>query len=257
MLTKVYNDFSPPDGNWFARGVEWIGDALMAMDISPIHEKTSKVMTTSGHRAKLPCNLRAIRGVEYNGYRLPYGGDLTGYSLVQCEGRTTSFVPQSESEGTPVFQANGATDWSGNNVEIVTVTPGYGGEYYQVNPDYIITSFESGEIRVHYDKFPTDNEGLPRIPDVYNVKEAILWYIISRMLMSGNTHPQFDFVFADQQWKQYKAEAMADAKWPSIDKMDTFRRMWVRMADPVELPDQFFMSSEQGEYVRLGDTIHN
>lgn len=256
MLTKVYNDFSPPDGGWVTKGIEWIGDALQAMDISPIHEKKSTVLTIEGHRAKLPCNLRAIRGVEYGGFRLPYGGDLTGYSLVQKEGRTTEFSPRGESLSN-VYQATGQTDSLGGNIEIVASSSIDSGEYYQVNPDYLITSFEEGEVRVHYDAFPVDNDNLPVIPDVYSVKEAILWYIISRMLMSGYKHPEFNFVFADGQWKDYKDRAMNDAMWPSIDKMDTFRRMWVRMGDPTWLPDQFFMNSEQSENIRMGDNYHS
>lgn len=257
MLGKIFRDFRPADGSWIADGIEWIGEALQAMDISPLHEKKKVFMKITGHRKRLPCDLRGIRGVEYKGYRLPLGKDLTGLSLSADFPRTTQFAPSSESLNsiyagtTDTITPPQSSEWDGTNIEIVLADVPGAGDYYMIVPGFIVTNFEEGNIWLHYDAFPTDSRGLPMIPSNYLVKEAILWYVISRMLLAGYEHRKISFEEADTMWKDIKIQAMNDAMFPSIDKVAAFGKMWVRMAQNINLPDQFFMNAEDGERLRL------
>lgn len=261
MLAKLYRDFRPADGSFISDAVEWIGESLQAMDISPLHDKKKEERTTIGHRTKIPCDLRAIRGIEYKGYPLPMGKDLTGLSLSADNPRTTVFHPSGEAVNTSVFQSDGSAvppqdpdniSWEGDNVEFVGVDTPDAGEYYMIVPGMIVTSFETGTIQIHYYAFPVNKTtGLPMVPDTYLAKEAILWYLISRMLMAGYVHPKFTFEFADDRWEQKKMEAMNDAMYPSIEDTKSFGKMWVRLIDGIHLPDQFFMNAEIGEELRV------
>jgi hypothetical protein len=92
------------------------------------------------------------------------------------------------------------------------------------------------------------------IPDIYQFKEAAVWFIISRMLLGGYklADGRMTFDYADNRWEKFKRMAINRAKFPSIDQMETFRRMWVRAIPKEGLPDQFFMNNEVPEQISLG-----
>jgi hypothetical protein len=88
------------------------------------------------------------------------------------------------------------------------------------------------------------------IPDNIYYKQALEWYIIRQMMMGGYKNENFNWQIADQQWKHYCVAAQNDAAYPSIDKMESFKNMWVRLVPNINAHADFFMGNQTQERLR-------
>lgn len=252
VIAKVFRDLKPTSDNWVGDAVEWMGEALEFIGYHTGLEKKAKTITISSHRAALPCELVDIIQVEYNGSALPYGTDTTGYDLPNAP-RTTNPQPYTDTEVVTgaVFETQAAEHPTGNNTfkqrQKVKAASYGGGDYYVINPDYIQTSFEEGSVKIHFTAYPLCEDGYPKVPDNIYYKQALEWYIIRQMLMGGYTHPFLNYAVADQKWGHYCVAAQNDAAYPSIDKMEAFKNMWVRMVPNINAHSDFFIGNNTQE----------
>lgn len=257
LIAKVIRDFGIKDNDWVADAIEWIGEGAAAIGVfagmkkkSTGNEGTDTAITVANHRAELPCDLESLIAVEYLGQRLPYGADHTVYGLV-CDDRTTDMYPAS---GLNTGELLPGLQESLTSVQVYNLdsnTNKIAGEYYVINPNYIITSFESGHIKLHYNAFPVDDEGFPEVPDDYAYHTALSWYILKMILARGFEHPVFRYQDAETRWFDYRQLAANNAKYPSIDKMERFKNQWMRLIPNPMAWHDFYMSTEQQE------NIHN
>ncbi len=202
VIQKIYRDLKPTDASWTTDAVEWIGEALDFIGYHAGFEKKVIDLTVSDFKAPIPSDLYHILTVEYSGIPLSYGVAKTAYDKE--------------------IRLNEALR-----------------DYYVINPNYIITSFEKGDIKVHYDAYMLDEEGFPLVPDNIYYKQALEWYVIRQMLLGGYTNPNFNWQIADQMWQRYCQSAQNDAMFPSIDKMESFRETWVRLIPNIDFHEQF------------------
>jgi hypothetical protein len=255
IIAKVYRDFKPTMPGWEISALEWIGEASEAIGQSAGLEKKSTAnegcageVVIENYRAKLPCDLVNLQAVEYNGRRLPQGTDLTGFGVPNAS-RTTEIY--SNRNVTMVTDLEAGLSASTARVIDNAIGPEQTiTDYYLINPNYIITSFESGHIKLHYEAYPTDLEGFPMIPDNYYYSTAITWYVISKLFLLGYTNTVVSFQDAEQRWFNYKQLARNKAAFPSIDQMDRFRNMWVRLIPDQTFPNDFFAGGETRESIK-------
>jgi len=250
VIGKVFRDLKPTDSSWTTDALEWIGEALDFIGYHGAFEKKVDTVTVADHRAQFPCDLYSLIQVEYNGQALVFGTDTAAYDRGN---RSTSATPNTTGTTytSAVFATNPTDDQSSPAFTLQTTSSGnHGTDYYLVNAGYIVTSFEAGDIKLHYTAYPLDGDGFPMVPDNIYVKQALEWYIIRQMMMGGYMHPIFDWGVADQKWGHYCVAAGNDLAFPSIDKMESMKNMFVRMAPNMNAHADFFQGQEtQG---RLG-----
>jgi hypothetical protein len=229
IISKIYRDLKPASSSWEADAIEWIGEALDFIGAFAGLEKRSVRLTVTDYRAVLPSNFYSMRGVYYEGTQLPYGG-----TLKHIGGLLDSDVYLAAK--TEVLTTDNVTVTSYGSLRAQS---GASEDYFLINPNYIQTSFETGEIRIAYNAFPVDDDGYPMVPDSIYYRTALFWYVLKMMLMGGYTHPIFTYEYADQQWKRYCASAQNDAMFPSIPKMMSLRDKWVSFyVEPNPLLDE-------------------
>ena len=254
IIQKIFRDLKPADTSWTTDAIEWIGEALDFIGFHAGFEKRVKELEVSSFRAEVPCDLYQLMAVEYEGLPLVYGTDLTAYD----KNRTTSMSPESSQpahtsarfETTTGVTQNSPTGESTFRQTRTTKNQRNGSEYYVINPNYIVTSFEEGTIKLHYDGYPLDDCGYPMVPDNIYYKQALEWYIIRQMLMGGYKNENFNWQIADQKWGHYCVAAQNDAAYPSIDKMESFKNMWVRLVPNINAHSDFFMGNQTQEQLR-------
>lgn len=88
----------------------------------------------------------------------------------------------------------------------------------------VITNFEDDMIYMKYYGLPTDEDGVPMIPDLEKVEKAIEWYIIYQVLMNmwiNNSVPDLQnrWQYAESQYEKHMAAARHERKMPSFARM--------------------------------------
>lgn len=108
---------------------------------------------------------------------------------------------------------------------------------YSFGNNTIKFNIKTGTITMQYWGLPTDNEGLPLIPDEEEYLEAIQWYCLLQMSYQG-------FIFRD---KNLTSESL-EAKW-DMKKLNA--RAWGRM------PDREMMERLKNESTRMMPIINH
>jgi hypothetical protein len=212
-IRKVFRIFKlTANSDWVNDAVEWIGEAIQLIGSSPL-EPAFIDLPIENHRVYFPADFFSMRAVEYNGRPLSYSADIT------------------------IFTGS-------NDTALASVRHGYEGFSYI--PNGIITHMSSGVVRIHYDKFPTDEEGFPMVPDNQDFLEAIQWWLMRCIILSGTPHPTINFEMADQLWVRYCTKAQ-NAGFPDIPKMEAFKDNFLRLIPRVNMYSDFFMQSGNKE----------
>jgi hypothetical protein len=249
VIGRISTKYRFQSSDWIANAPMWIFEGLNALGNYNALVKTSQVKTIKDFKTEMPCDLVAIYAIEHNGQRLAYSGDTTHFNQY-CEPRTTDMIP---ADGTVIDIITDPSQGAANVVSSeLYKTRGHGyedGNSYQINPGYIVTSFESGTIKVHFSKYPVGSDGWPLIPDNHWTKEALQWYLVTCILLGGVEHPVVKFEMAESRWNHYHTRAMNYNAYPSLDKMDRLRRTWTRLIPPDHAIDDFFMGMENTEKI--------
>ena len=248
--------------------LEWIPEAMSELEVTdsliltstpPIDEP--EAIYVSNHVAQLPCGLRAIEAVEDDkGNRLPLGTDVTDISKISSkrhigvgrsgEPRVTVFevnpFQHQTSDGLPVDQPAASFPFLGQDIEKMP-TRAATTHYYQIVGNCIQTSFESGYIRIHYHAIPVDSEGYPLIPDSENLKRAIEWHIIRRLIGAGYPHQIFTYDYAQNQFELYAGRAMSEVSFYSPERARRLQNLMVRLIPPTNYYEDFGINGEQPE----------
>jgi hypothetical protein len=255
VIAAIARTFRPTGSSWINEAVEDIGWAIQAIGYhAGFEEKQTEppYLSVKHNRAKIPCDVERIIAVEqlipteypgenilnvdgttpfpqpieydasctYRGLRMRLGSDLTGLSLAQDNPRTTDVSPDAN--------------------------------YYNLNSDYVVTSFTEGLIKLHYIGFAIDKDNFPKIIDDADYKLAIQWYLFSNMILKGHKHPELSYKDAFQMWEMYRLRAENAVKIQSLDSAERFRSMWNRFSTASHYSEDFFMNSEQPQYISRG-----
>ena len=220
IIGKIYRDYRHhlTSSSWTYDAIEWIGDAVKAIKAYYGLEHLALCAQVKQCKVALPCRLEQLEGIEYNGCRLP---------------RTNN------------------VDFK-NPCKALTGKPIHPDAKYQLNPGYIQTNFDEGEIIIYYLGIPIDCHGFPMIPDQIDYKEAISAYIIFRLLTSGHKIADFNWREWEERWERKRYEARNRVDFPDIDDMEAFARTWVSPLIDTRKVQRFF-----SEYGRLGTPESN
>jgi len=231
--------------------VEWVAELMQF--VPPTASPTAiqhEDIKIEGFRKLLPWNVLQVLAVTYKEQRLPYnsspiGGDPT---IVRSE-----YYGEDITTAAPYFEANpdGANDLDYTNDFVQYKTTQrydvYADEFYQFQGDNIVTSFESGTIRIHYIGILTCDNDLPRIPNVFEFLEAIRWYVLRNMMNTGYRHPYYDPGYCEQMFERRLAQAANTMMFPTVDQVETVKKAWVRLVDEYDKFEDYGMNIHNTE----------
>jgi hypothetical protein len=195
IITRLERYFK--DSNWKSAAKLDIGDAIQEIGYSSRQNQPhgSVNLDIVGHKAELPCDLEVLIKVEYDGARLPISND-NSLLAITCDDYT----------------------WGKANIE----------DFYMIEYPLIVTSFETGTIRLFYKKFDFDGDNFITIPDISEYRKAIEWYVMSSLLLQGYklTNNNINHSYCIQMFESYKRKAKSKIKTLSRDERENFSRMW-------------------------------
>ena len=103
---------------------------------------------------------------------------------------------------------------------------------YTINNNYIFTNIESGFLEIVYWAFPTDDNGLPMIPDdVYYIRaiEAYLTERIGRKLWIQGKLARDVYQLFEQDWLWYAGKVRAKEAMPSLAQLESLKNQILRL----------------------------
>jgi len=125
---------------------------------------------------------------------------------------------------------------------------------YTLNNNYIYTSFEEGEVELHYKAFPTNALGMPMIPDDIKFVMATQAYIAERIgfrmwMQDKLSQQKYNKLEQERMW--YIGAAQTRAATPSVDEMEGIKNRFLRLKTVTDLHDTSFLYSTEKERLIL------
>lgn len=234
VVAKIYRDLGLTDPNYQANMFEWIGEALELIGAGMQLESKQLKLDVSNYKATLPIGIVSLEQVRR------YSEFQHNFEYLQYNPSTFNILE----EDSPNF--------------IVKAK-----HTFTLNPNFIIFSFEKGEVEISYKTFATDEDGFPLLPDNQYYKEALFWYCFRQMLMKGYQpkNKDMNYMIANEQWQRYCTAARNKANYPDISQYERFRNVWVGLIPNRELFQRGYNiidpESIQNERVRADNIITN
>ena len=129
---------------------------------------------------------------------------------------------------------------------------------YTLNNNYIFTSFEEGQVELHYKAFPTNALGMPMVPDNIKFIMAVQAYIAERIgfrLWMQDHLAQGKYTKLEQERLFYIGAAGTAAHTPSIDEMESIKNRFLRLRIHTDLHDASFIYSPDSERLILHNNL--
>lgn len=277
VFNRIQKLFNPSDSSWRIDAKDYMGHKIKGIGYSVPGRKVKETVQVVDHVFKIPCDMKCIIGVEYNGKKLDrntFVGAIIDKDKEEDEVQTntddqiklkeladrynTLYENYLSTKEAAILnndtvlreEADNMKDTldvilaeinqliKGNNTHNI---PKSSFNFYDIEPGYLITSFKNGNIKVHYVELPLDDEGLPLIVDNYNYIEALFWGVSTDLILSGYRHESFDWREAESKWNVFRKRANPNRTW-TIDEAEQFTRMWLNYRFPQRAPQNFFLN---------------
>lgn len=210
IISKVFRDVRLQDAVWVDDAVEWIAEGLDFMNwkVRPVDKKV--ILFVESHACKLPPDIIANPIFMYS----PDATEESDYSDFT---HTLAYAGGDYALLKNIWMPN-------RNVTLESEA------FFTINGNYINTSFETGFICVLYKGIPLDYEGYPLVPDSNKVKEALKWYIVTKLTEGGWQHPAgLNFLQCQEQWRRYCSIGRGEITMPSEQELDRLVEQWTSL----------------------------
>lgn len=115
---------------------------------------------------------------------------------------------------------------------------------YRIENNTVFTGFKDGGVRVIYLAIPTDDRGLPLIPENQSFMNAIAWYIGHKLAIRGILKSrELTVQYCDRMWQRYCNQARADGNAPTLPEWQEISVNHNKMISNTDLYFQRFRDS--------------
>lgn len=244
VIARIIRNTRVQDTSYLFDINEWVPEAMGLMQTKTTLITKYKDICVKFHKEKLPCDLHHIKSVESEYGRMDEVSSTKEVSTNQDfsgagpDTFVSTLQPTSNAATQEVLWEPKFTKPSAGSSKTGT---------YEVEMGYISTSFADGWIRVHYAAIPTDEKGLPLIPDNENYKQALYYYVRAMMIGCGYVDTTFTWETLMGMFEKYAARAIGEIRYPSVDSMQTKLNM-VRFIPQENYFDNYFRSTPEGNF---------
>ena len=232
ILEELYAD------NGYQYEIPW-GDAMMwaeeALNLighprqyirKIIGHKQDDALDVTAYKVKLPCDFHQLEMLAVNGFPARYSGNAFHHLL---SGDCCDISNIAGAIGTEYKDNFGNIfDPSLSNYPYNAA----GDITFDLNNEYLTLSVEEGKVCLAYLAFPTDDEGLPMIPDDVSYKQAVKKYLTMKIdyieWRRGTLNPQV-YQHSEREWEWYCGQASNKAKDPGLPGMESIKNQIIRL----------------------------
>lgn len=216
-------DFEP---NWEDL-LEWIWEAVNRIGAKEQYVKKFETLAVENYKVEIPCDvwkITMLRNAD-NHRPIKYASDVF-HEFLACD-----------------------------DVETRACDPDL---TYTINDYYIFLNREEANIELAWDAFPVDKDGYPLITDEDKVIEAVACYLrykIDYKLWRTGKLPKDVYADSEVQWLFYVNSARNKLRLPSIDRMESIKKQYLRLIPAINKHENQFKSLNQHEQRNNRNTI--
>jgi hypothetical protein len=228
--------------------IEWIAECLK--DIGSYYQlvRTKKLLTVNDYRASLPLEAHSVNSInafcEYASAKAIMS-NAGSYQITYYNTKIEEIDELLTTETNPDIIADLVTKkeiYKATRDERIAainyVQPEYPADMldlfsfsgtmlnsakYIVQGSYIDVSFRHGFVEIEYMAFPTDDCGIPMIPNTQNTKTAIFWKIVMQLCIQGSSFIKNDALknldYVTKQYQRFTDMARAEINTPDRETM--------------------------------------
>lgn len=227
--------------------------------------KENPNLDIKNYRAQLPCDFHSLEQVAVNGMPAEYSGNtfhhlldgdccgIEGFTNLAAHVREQNWgelVKVTNDDGTSSYEqrsdslSNTDSGIMSFDMDIVMdseINP----ITFDLNNNNITLSVKEGKVCMAYLAIPTDEEGLPLIPEDTSYQLAVKKYLtmkVDYIAWRRGTLQQAVFEHSQQEWMWYVGQAGNKAKMPNIDQLEAIKNQTMRLLPKVNAHETFFKS---------------
>lgn len=117
---------------------------------------------------------------------------------------------------------------------------------YSTKPGYINVNVPCGWLKISYYAIITDEDSMPMIPDLSSYKEALMYYIGTKILYAKWIKGQLSneiYYSIKRSWNFYRKQAYAEAMMPGVDEIESIKNDWHKLYTEFDDHDTFFATT--------------
>lgn len=198
-IGRFFKDLGIDETSYINDIPQWTEDAIQIIGIPNYYVYKFHKMKIDQNRGTLPCDIENLHSFHVT-------NDFTDKFNINTSSRL--FI-----RNAPLI---------GNGISSPTCASGYA----TVNGNFLHTSFYKGFVYAVYTGIPLDCDGFPLVPKDAKLNEALQYYFIQRMSLSGFKHPILDYAKAFQLWEKTYPEARNSVNWMDLQDYQDFTEMW-------------------------------
>lgn len=285
IIAKVYADLDLKEGTHpISDFIEWSAEALKKIGAFPSFDNKvagkgdEDPLKIINYQAVLPCELHSVQQVAYSS-----SADGPYFAMRYATGSFDNQRPTDKNDNTDAVALTDiiflAMDLYGLDYETALSTvnnepitkaslsailnsrastlKGKGTDLtvdytYTLTSRYIKTNVKEGYLMVAYQAIPVDSDGYPLVPDDEGFKEALYWYIVTKILYPKWAEGRVrDLVYfeAKRSWNYYSKQAYGNAMMPNIDQLEAIKNTWNRLVPNINAHDTFYSHIGEQEVI--------
>ena len=123
---------------------------------------------------------------------------------------------------------------------------------YDVKPQYLVFNIRDGYCKISYHAIYTDDDGMPLIPDMQSYREALIYWLGTKMLYSKWIKGEIPSNIYNQiksSWNFYRKQAYAESLMPNQDEMTNIKNTWHTLVPEIHEENTFFSTTGDREEI--------
>lgn len=258
---------------------EWIGEGMEKIGaVQQLEHKTTNLIVEN-YQAKLPCDLYRLGQVAFsfkNGCGwLPMRKVTNSFGIYkkcgQCDPKMLiqddALVPlvknifnvNADKEAIDILNEDINVKQTLNTLVNQYTIPSNNGRLiignpatlntslqYSTKPGYINVNVPCGWLKISYYAIITDEDSMPMIPDLPSYKEALMYYIGTKILYAKWIKGQLSneiYYSIKRSWNFYRKQAYAEAMMPGVDEIESIKNDWHKLYTEFDDHDTFFATT--------------
>lgn len=131
---------------------------------------------------------------------------------------------------------------------------------YDIKPQYIFFNIRDGFCKISYHAIYTDDDGMPLIPDLQSYREALIYWLGTKMLYSkwiaGEVKSDIYYSIKNS-WNFYRKQAYAESLMPNQDELTNIKYTWNTLVPEMDEERTFFSTTGDRQEIYNQDQNYN